>query len=196
MINDTTYQTINRNLSPVNHNAKSLVFLRKGLRSPERKEAHELLLRMNSDGLYSSPKFPKAKPFFEQAYIGKSIVESFSQMSPRENRKDVQKGSEKFNPISPSRDKVEESRPLPPLKPKRFNEEVPDDVSTFSKGSKLSRIRLRLHSPTRLKQIMFMNRMHEHMSGQPQAMSKSISQPHLLKPLAERPSNPRVTYLF
>jgi hypothetical protein len=140
---------------------------------------------MNSDALYSSPKFPKPKPFFEQAYIGKSIVDGLSQMSPRISKKDAQNESEKFNPISPS-------RPLPPLNKKRFNEEVPDDVSTLSKGSKLSRMRLNLHSPARLKQIMFMNRMHENMSGQPQAMSKSISQPHLLKPITDRASNPPV----
>lgn len=126
LVLDSTYKSTNKNaFSPLMQRSKELVFLRKGLNSPDRKEAHKLLMAIQPEGLYSPPRFPKAKPFFNQAYLAKSEIEKASQTSRKP------KGSvQKF---------------LPEISKKyRFNEEIKDSQSVASKGSKFSRAKLRL----------------------------------------------------
>jgi hypothetical protein len=170
----------------VNRHAFSLVNIRRGLRSPERKEAHKLLNKMDIEGVFSSPRFPKAKPFFEQAYLAKSHVDALSQTSPRINKNKLQNESGIIKPIIPGKIDKEETQHFPPLKPKRFNEEIPDDVSVLSKGSKFSRLKLHLHSPEHLSRMMSINKVHKNM------LRQSASHLILPKNLLERPTNPNV----
>jgi hypothetical protein len=180
----------------MNRHAFSLVNIRRGLRSPERREAHKLLSKMDIEGVCSSPRFPKAKPFFEQAYLAKSQVDALSQTSPRINKNKFQNQSGIVKPISLSKIDKEETQRLPPLKPKRFNEDIPDDVSVLSKGSKFSRLKLQPHSPEHLSRMISMNRMHKNMLGQSQVTSQSTSHLILPKNLLERPSNPNVILIM
>lgn len=136
ILGDSTYQTTNKNaFSPTAKHSQSLIHLRKSLKSPERKEVHKLLLKMSSDNPYASPRFPKAKPFFEQAYVAKSKLGTVSQASSRLGKFERQNVKE----TAPQSSSVKSPEPkkLPPLeKKKRFNEEVDDLVSVRSKSKK------------------------------------------------------------
>ena len=132
---NATFQEIQRNvLNPDAKHAKSLIHLRKGLKSPDRKNAHKLLLTMPNEGLYSSPRFPKAKPFFNQAYLPKSQLDAISQASSRirniENNLSKQKLKDP-NDVNPT-----SSGELPPLKKERFNEDTMSEYS--ARGGKLN----------------------------------------------------------
>ena len=68
IVNDRTFQTTNRsNFSP----GKAV--------SPWPRK--KMLMEINNPDRFGSPRFPKAKPFFEQAYAPKSIVERESNKS-------------------------------------------------------------------------------------------------------------------
>ena len=138
-IGNATFQGVQKKV--LNHDpkhTKSLIHLRKGLKSPDRKNAHKLLLSMPNEGLYSSPRFPKAKPFFDQAYLPKSQLDAISQANRNENN--VSKQKLKFpRELNPTN-----SGELPPLKKDRFNEDTMSEYSSLNKQQNVNKTKLKL----------------------------------------------------
>ncbi|CAI2364898.1 unnamed protein product [Moneuplotes crassus] len=125
IIPDSTYHTTNEvNSSPIVKRSVSLMKLRSSAMSPGRGNVNKLMSKIDHQGLYSSPRFPKAKPFFDQAYAPKSTINSPSQSRNKSGRL--------RHPKQPT-EEGKSITELPPLKKKRFNEEIPDEASFKSK---------------------------------------------------------------
>ena len=86
--------------------------------SPKHEELKLLLSKANSTDVFTTDRFPRPKPFFQQAYLAKSKIETLSRTSKIRRSKS---NKPSHLPAQPSK--------LPHIKPGRFNE---DTVSEYS----------------------------------------------------------------
>eukprot|EP00344_Euplotes_crassus_P009850 CAMPEP_0196999756 /NCGR_PEP_ID=MMETSP1380-20130617/4865_1 /TAXON_ID=5936 /ORGANISM="Euplotes crassus, Strain CT5" /LENGTH=349 /DNA_ID=CAMNT_0042416791 /DNA_START=6 /DNA_END=1051 /DNA_ORIENTATION=+ len=136
IISDSTYQTTKQiNHSPKMKQSLSLMKLRTKAMSPGRTKVDKLISELDHQGLYSSPKFPKAKPFFDQAYAPKSTIDASSQYGSQRSRIGRSTKSYRFVPEE-AKHAAGSPTQLPPLKRKRFNEEIPDEISCKQRMTK------------------------------------------------------------
>jgi len=134
IISNSTYQTTSTiNFRSPLQNSLSMLTLRKNLKSPEKKNIDKLLEGWDINGIYSSPRFPKAKPFNQQAYAAKSKVEAFSQASSKVRKFEKFSNIKNSFPNSPKINRKDLDRALPPLRKERFNEEIRDEISIKTK---------------------------------------------------------------
>ena len=114
IIGNTTFQTTQKiSFSPVTKNPKSLINFTNGVKSPSNKSNNKLFKSMST--MFQSPRKAKAKPFFEQAYMPKSHIDSMSQIESK--IKHIQYSLTKLKPRN-----RESTGELPLLKKERFNE--------------------------------------------------------------------------
>jgi len=142
IMNSATYQTTTQtSFNNKERHTQSIVHLRNRLKSPQRKQVNKLLMTAGKEELYSPVRFPKPKPFFDQAYVAKSKVYCPSQTSSRLERsqraRDRQRSqhhhlaNEERKSFNPS----QSVRQLHSTKKERFNEANEDVASTRSKKS-------------------------------------------------------------
>lgn len=102
--------------------------------SPMKDEMRMLLSKSNSINAFTSDRYPKAPPFFNQAYLGKSKLDTLSQVSSKlQKSKTLANLAKGYYP--PGHPKNQNSSKLPNIK-KRFNEDAMSEYSVFSKKSK------------------------------------------------------------
>jgi hypothetical protein len=99
--------------------------------SPLKDEMRMLLSKSNSINTFASDRHPKAPPFFNQAYLGKSKLDTLSQASSRLQKSRTFANLAKGNQNS-GNPKNQNSSKLPNIK-KRFNEDAMSEYSVMSK---------------------------------------------------------------
>ena len=102
--------------------------------SPLKEDMKILLSKSNSINMLSSDRYPRAPPFFKQAYLAKSKLDTLSQASSKMHKsKTITNLAKGFYP--PGHPKNQNISKLPNIK-KRFNEDAVSEYSVFSKKSK------------------------------------------------------------
>ena len=146
IVGNTTFQTIQKiSFSPVSKHPKSLMYLANGAKSPVQKSTSNLIKSASNGALIGARK-AKAKPFFEQAYMPKSQVESLSQIGSKIDK--IQRSLTKLKPKN-----REATGELPLLKKERFNEDVISEYS-FKIKQKNAHINNVLNNNTELKRML------------------------------------------
>lgn len=114
------------------------------MQNPEKvKELQTILAGTNSTDVFTNERFPRPKPFFYQAYLGKSKLDTLSQTSSKLGRsKSYRKIMKAHYPMN-SKKKFQQNSltKLPTIKNGRFNEEVLSEYSVKSRKSKFGKLR-------------------------------------------------------
>ena len=103
--------------------------------SPRQNDLKLMLAKANSSDVFTNERFPRPKPFFEQAYLAKSKVETPSQAGPKLRKAGSMSKLTKAH-YPPGHANFQTSAKLPNIKSKRFNEDALSEYSVFSKIKK------------------------------------------------------------
>lgn len=102
--------------------------------STKRKSLTKLLAKADSTDVFTTDRYPRPKPFFHQAYLAKSKLDTLSQATSKMSRsRSIGKMMKAHYPEK--HPKYKSPNKLPRIKKERFNE---DAMSTYSKTSRRS----------------------------------------------------------
>jgi len=132
---------------------------RKSNHEGTRKEFDEILANADSTDIFTTDRFPRPKPFFHQAYLAKSKLDTLSQVSSHSRfQKARMAGKAMKAHYPPGNMHMNGQAKFPHIKSNRFNEDE-SAYSSCSKKSKLKRLRShqKLASPSGIQHFIPQN---------------------------------------